>query len=221
MIFITHREEEDLTIVEVEGALDSSTGADFESYIDKLISNGYNNIILSMEGLQYLSSEGIGATIVIHKKIHKSNGRVIFCNLNEEIKKLFRILSFNEIFTITDSIEEAKEAFTENDKPLSKKSEDLRIDKNLIFPEEKNSEEIFPVDDIEPVLYPDESVEIEEKSNYEIESFDRDYMEEFIVECPKCLNLIKINATGNHFCPHCSAQFTVERSGRVLFKIEE
>jgi hypothetical protein len=36
---------------------------------------------------------------------------VIFCNLNEEILKLFKILGFIEIFTIADSLSDAKGIF--------------------------------------------------------------------------------------------------------------
>ena len=136
-MFITHREEDDYIIVEPEGYLDSTTSSDFVDYIDKLSSNGFSKIIISMEEISYISSEGIGATLIIQKKIQKLSGKVIFCNLNEEILKLFKILGFIEIFTIADSLSDAKGIISDTFADHSDRKTTMVIDRNLIFPEEQ------------------------------------------------------------------------------------
>jgi anti-anti-sigma regulatory factor len=45
----------DYIIVEPEGYLDSTTSSDFVDYIDKLSSNGFSKIIISMEEISYIS----------------------------------------------------------------------------------------------------------------------------------------------------------------------
>jgi len=77
-MFITHREEDDYIIVEPEGYLDSTTSSDFVDYIDKLSSNGFSKIIISMGEISYISSEGIGATLIIQKKNSKAFGESDF-----------------------------------------------------------------------------------------------------------------------------------------------
>ena len=230
-MFITHREENDYIIVEPEGYLDSKTSSDFVDYIDKLSSNGFSKIIISMEEISYISSEGIGATLIIQKKIQKLSGKVIFCNLNEEILKLFKILGFIEIFTIADSLSDAKGIISDTFADHSDRKTTMVIDRNLIFPEEqqRSDEENIKIDKPEPMDFSDNERELNYEEEDPLNKFEtytqedlhsRDYMEEFIVECPKCSNLIKISASGDHLCPHCSSEFTVERSGRVLFKID-
>lgn len=216
MFFINHREIEGgkAAVVEIDGPLNSESSPDFEDYNKKLIENGTIYLLIDFKKLCFISSEGIGAALMLHKRIAGKNGSAIFCNLNSEITGLFRILGFNKIFTIAENISEGLDMIEERTGCVKQDFGESRevTDGNLI--QEGRRSTPLPEPELpdfnEPAPF-----------NDDFEFLEDNTIEPFVIECLKCGSLVRIKEKGDHICPFCNTEFNVADDGRALFKIDE
>ena len=75
--------------VSLNGALETETCAEFEEKITQILSEDTKAIILNMEGVNYISSIGIGAIFKITNLMRAQNGKLLLTNLQPQIKKVF------------------------------------------------------------------------------------------------------------------------------------
>lgn len=208
MFLINHTEtvKDKIIVVEVNGPLNSETGAGFESYIDQIIGEKKLLIIIDAEKLEFVSSAGIGAFIYSQKKIISNNGFMIICNLSDEISSLFKLLGFDKIFKIAGSKDEAIDIM---DKQLELRSDDIN-DKSSIQPQGVDL---------------DDDVDIEVKSDYSGNSEitlngENDALEfgsPIILECAECKSIIRIKRAGSYICPDCKTDFSVDQDQTIIF----
>ncbi len=223
MFFINHSEitEGKAAIIEIKGPLNSETSPDFEDYINKLLENGILHIIIDAKNLSYLSSEGIGVMLMIQKLISEKKGVLVLLSLSREIETLFRILGFLEIFKTTDNRADALKVLDramelarspEPDMEVNHKPDKAIADSVQEKPEEttRHIKDMKGPERINSVFI-DETPEIIDSQKKE------KIFESFIIKCVSCSNLIRINETGPHICPECSAEFEVTGPGRAVF----
>ncbi|HOP63302.1 MAG TPA: STAS domain-containing protein [Spirochaetota bacterium] len=220
MFFINHKEIENgkAAIVELEGPLNSETSPDFEDYIKKLIENETVFILIDMKKLSFISSEGIGAALMLHKRITDKNGNVIFCNLNGEVTGLFRLLGFDRVFSIADTISGALDMI--EDKIDNRSAGITRTEAiGISADSSEEEEELIPPDsdftDFEEPELQDEDFE------FDSGEMSEDDIEPFVIECLKCGSLVRVREKGEHICPFCEVEFNVSEDGKALFKIDE
>ncbi len=97
-------------IVSLNGYIDTSEMAkEFEIKMISLIESGYVNIILDCRDFTYIISTGIGALIVILKKMASEEGNFIICNLNPLIWEVFSLLGISRFFIKKESLNQAIE----------------------------------------------------------------------------------------------------------------
>lgn len=103
--------ENNINIVAATGKIDSNTSGKFEEAVVKLIDEGALHLIINFENLDYISSAGLRILLLGLKKLKGKDGKIILCALKPHIKEVFEIAGFNSIFTIVETLEEAKEKF--------------------------------------------------------------------------------------------------------------
>ena len=218
MFFINHTDiaEGTAAIIEIEGSLNSESSPDFDDYLSKLAENRIIYLLIDMKNLKFISSEGIGAILVIQKSIKEKNGMVVFFNLNYEISSLFKLLGFDKVITIAADRAEALNI----------------LDRHMeLFPPETSSPVFDDIDDDEEFI-PDtkhDAVEFSEDETDSFNAFDgieenptrENSIEPFVIECMKCRSLIRVRESGDQLCPYCSAEFTVTDDNKAVFKIKE
>ena len=94
-------------ILELSGRLDATNSGDLESKLFKLIDVDEKNIILDCSRLDYISSSGLRVCLVALKKVSGLKGNFILCSMNDNIKQIFDISGFSNIFKILNDKEEA------------------------------------------------------------------------------------------------------------------
>ena len=88
--------------VELKGSLDSETYKKLEAELEELIDSKIKAVALDMEGLEYISSAGIGIVVWAKGAFKKINASFSMVNLGPQIKKVFdamKILPMIEIFS--------------------------------------------------------------------------------------------------------------------------
>jgi len=212
MFFINHTDigEGSAAIIEVEGPLNSDSTPDFDDYISKLTDNNIIYLLLDMKNLNFISSEGIGATLMIQKIINEKNGLAVFFNLNYEIASLFKLLGFDSVFTIASDRADALHILDKH-MELFPPGTEFRNSENIKIKPEPSSREESIEQEIE-LLDSESLTEIKEnETNFE----------SFVIECIKCRSLIRIKESGEQLCPYCNAEFSVTDRNKAVFQMNE
>jgi anti-anti-sigma factor len=88
------------------GAIDASTYTILEDKVDEALKESPDVIIFDMEFADYISSTGIRVLLKTKKALKETNGKMVFINLQPQIKKVFDILQAMPTLKVFASIAE-------------------------------------------------------------------------------------------------------------------
>ena len=80
------------------GRLDTPSAVKAQQDIVPLLENADKEIILDCKQLQYISSSGLRLFLAIRKEVAAKGGKVIVENISEDIKKVFMMTGFIQLF---------------------------------------------------------------------------------------------------------------------------
>lgn len=104
--------KEKVTVLVVEGRIDSGTSAELEKKLIALIETcGVKDIAMDFSSMDYISSAGLRVLLMAAKRAGKLGGKVVLSGLGANVKEVFDISGFSNIFSIFVSQEEAVTAF--------------------------------------------------------------------------------------------------------------
>ena len=104
---IHSKKDGEFNVVEVEGRLDTTNYLELDQVLSVMLDKGEIKLILDISKLEYVSSSGLRIFLMYLKKIKSKQGRFILCNMNAEIKEIFEISGFINIFEIYDDLDTA------------------------------------------------------------------------------------------------------------------
>lgn len=91
---------EEVTILTIEGRLDTANSNGFNTVISPLLSIPAPNIIINCEGLLYISSSGLRSLITLQKSVRQHRGELVIEAMRPEIRKIFDMTGCSSLFTI-------------------------------------------------------------------------------------------------------------------------
>ncbi len=107
---ITSQMENQIGILSIEGDIISQTVAElktcFETYIEK---EDLKGIILDCEKAEYIDSAGLGLIASFYKTLMNLKKKFAISSVNKRIMESFTLTNLNNIFTITQNIQSAKD----------------------------------------------------------------------------------------------------------------
>ena len=95
-----------VTVISPIGSIDANTYSILEEKVDDILQHTPDVIIFDMEFAEYISSTGIRVLLKTKKALKKTNGKMVFMNLQPQIKKVFEILKAIPTLKVFASIEE-------------------------------------------------------------------------------------------------------------------
>ena len=97
---INIREENGGYVAMLDGRLDTPAAIKAQQDIAVLMENADKVITLDCTSLQYISSSGLRLFLALRKETSAKGGKVIVKNINDEIKKVFMMTGFFNLFDI-------------------------------------------------------------------------------------------------------------------------
>ncbi len=91
---------EDVTILAIEGRLDTANANEFNAVLQPLLTDPHPNIIINCEGMSYISSSGLRSLIVLQKSVSQHSGSMVIEAVKPEIQKIFDMTGCSSLFTI-------------------------------------------------------------------------------------------------------------------------
>lgn len=92
--------------------LDASNIEELGDELFGLVENdGLKYLLLNFTGVEFLSSAALNKLIILDKKVKSNGGKLVLCDLRQEIKEVFAITRLDQLFTISDSEQSALTEF--------------------------------------------------------------------------------------------------------------
>ena len=101
----------EVTIVLVEGNLDTNTAPEAQQRLDALLEEGRSKLLVDFAALEYISSAGLRVLLSTTKRLNAAGGLMHISGLNETVDEIFEISGFSTIFNVFPTRAEALEKF--------------------------------------------------------------------------------------------------------------
>ncbi len=104
---ITSDEVDGTTVVRPVGEVDIASVGILQERLDGLLADGTTRLVLSLEGLDYLDSTGLGCVTAARRRARDLGGEVVLVCTKSRVLRLLTITGLDQVFTICGSVDEA------------------------------------------------------------------------------------------------------------------
>lgn len=104
---LTAHEVEGATVVAVGGEIDVYTAPKLRDKLTELVADGSYDLVIDLEGVEFLDSTGLGVLVGGLKKVRAHNGSLRLVCSQERLLKIFRITGLAKVFDIHATSAEA------------------------------------------------------------------------------------------------------------------
>lgn len=98
---------DDVTLVSLNGPVDSATFDQFKQTLDPLCKGGGIKLVLNCRNLSYMNSKGIGLLASLHRSALINMGNIVLACLNHKIVKTLDLLGLGKRLKIFEDVDEA------------------------------------------------------------------------------------------------------------------
>ena len=94
---------EKAVLLRIIGRLDATTFAKFEERLNQIMNSGCKNIHIDLDKMDFVSSTGLRIFLIGLKKMTELKGNFVLYNLQHNIKEVFEISGFTNLFHIVEN----------------------------------------------------------------------------------------------------------------------
>jgi anti-anti-sigma factor len=98
--------------VEPSGGIDSTNAKMFTSRVMDSFNARQCNLVIDFQKVKYISSAGFRSLLIIGKSIEVAQRKLVLCGMGPEVRRVFEIARFDELFVICSSREDAAQRAT-------------------------------------------------------------------------------------------------------------
>ena len=99
--------ENNVMVLEIKGEVDAFTAQDLEKTLMDLLGQGQLRIVMDVSEMRFISSAGIRAILYAHREAVQLGGEVRLAGPTDQIRRIFEIAGFFDLFRITDRLQES------------------------------------------------------------------------------------------------------------------
>jgi len=96
--------------IALEGRLDAMTSPEFNNRLDGWIAEGVESFFIDCAQLDYISSAGLRAMLLVAKELKGRGGDLCLAALQETVHTVFTISGFDKIIAIVATLDDAANA---------------------------------------------------------------------------------------------------------------
>ncbi len=101
--------EDNIMVLEIKGEVDAYTAQNLNKTLGEVLNNGYHQIVVEVSQMTFISSAGIRTFLYAQRDAVQSGGEVKLVAPTDQVRRIFEIAGFYELFQITDDLEESLE----------------------------------------------------------------------------------------------------------------
>jgi anti-sigma B factor antagonist len=100
-----------VTVVDLEGNLDTNTSVDAQDHLNGLMDDGVAKLLVDFTNVDFVSSAGLRVLLATAKRLGGIGGSLRICGLNEEVNEVFEISGFSTILDVFPTRNDALQGF--------------------------------------------------------------------------------------------------------------
>lgn len=108
---VDFRTQDHVQLLDLTGELDAHTVEELEAALSHCRDNERFNIVINGEGLQYISSAGLGVFLAHIEEVRENGGDIKVAALQPSVFNVFDLLGFPEFLDIVPTEQEAVAGF--------------------------------------------------------------------------------------------------------------
>lgn len=108
---IATRQSQAVTIVDLEGRLDSKAVGAVNDEMVSIIQGGAKQIVVNLEKIDFVTSAGLRVLLRSSKLLQGSGGKLKLCNANELVSDILKTAGFDSLLNLYGSEAEAIQSF--------------------------------------------------------------------------------------------------------------
>ena len=105
------REDGKVQILACQGRMDAQVSGLLKEHIQGLLDKGATELVLDLDGLEFLDSSGLGAIVSCLRRIKEKKGEIKLAGLRPEVRSIFDITRVSRLFHICENAADAVRAF--------------------------------------------------------------------------------------------------------------
>ena len=102
----------------LEGKINNDTADNLDQEIQQVVREGINSLVLDLEGVEMISSAGVGVVIKAKTSLVRRGGDLFMVNLQPQIQKVFDIMRLLPAMNVFASVKELDEYLTKVQKRI-------------------------------------------------------------------------------------------------------
>jgi anti-anti-sigma factor len=124
-IKITTKTPDGIHVFRVSGTLGVEGSAGIQGLLDACLKEKVFRIVLDLQGVDFISSAGMGAFLSAVGEMRKNEGDIIFVKMQNKILSVFKTLDVLDYFIVADDVDQAVERFRGGKLPKPPSLEEL------------------------------------------------------------------------------------------------
>jgi len=96
-------------VITLEGEIDLSTSTRFKEVVYEVIESGRKDIVIDLNGLEFMDSTGLGVVVAALKKTSMEGGSIKLICSKRNIRKVFTVTGLDKVFPIYDNLQRCLE----------------------------------------------------------------------------------------------------------------
>lgn len=112
MVKIETTQQANYQLIEVIGEIDASSSIELDNAL-KSAAGESSSILINLEGLDYISSAGLGVFISYLEDLKKRDIQLVIYGLQDKVKEVFAILGLQHLMNIKENKKEAEALLNE------------------------------------------------------------------------------------------------------------
>ena len=112
MLQVHHIVINDILVLQPSGRIDADTAHAFEDESLRHIKAKGNRIIIDFTLLDYLSSAGLRALLIVARSVKNQGGDAVMCSLSDNVNNVIKISGFDTILGVYSNVDEAISFYT-------------------------------------------------------------------------------------------------------------
>jgi anti-sigma B factor antagonist len=111
MLSIETDNRQSISVVKVSGRVDSETAPELDDALTKLLQANRNQIVLNLQGVDYISSAGLRAVVKAYQATKKSGGDLRLASVSQPVEVILRTVGMMQMLQMYPTEQEAMAAF--------------------------------------------------------------------------------------------------------------
>jgi anti-anti-sigma factor len=100
-------EVEGCVVLYLSGYIDTYNSNYFQKRVQKAIEAGFIRLVFQCNGLNYVSSTGIGSFTAFLKSVKPRGGDLVLLEIQPKVYEVFQLLGFSQFFNIKDTLDDS------------------------------------------------------------------------------------------------------------------